>query len=242
MGIKSILNRIRPEYFVLAAFAIILTAFSGGISGMGDESYSIFEVVFNHLEDIRVQTTWLDAFNAALGGWMIMLLPVAASIPVVPLYCSEIKSRSYHQHIIRIGFNRYVNSHFVAAFISGFMVVVCAMGMFAFIMCLIFPSVHDFSNYLIIGYPETDRGEMVKEVLTELLKFGIIGGLLNVFSTAFVAFTQNIYTILSLVFLINYLAGNMLTILDNYILITLIVLVYLLAYFAWYIRYRRLLL
>lgn len=238
----SLLNQVHLLYFILGVTSIIITGFCSAVGEADGKSVSVIEVLINHYEEIRLQTTWLDAFYSALYGWLILLLPVFTAISVVPLFCDEMKSQNYKLHMIRIGFSKYINQHFISAFLFGFFLVVIALGIYVLIMGQIFPSEHDFGDMVIIGYEEADVGEMVQLVLVNLLHFGILGGMLAIFSSIFVAFTQNIYIILALPFLINYIFRNWLLMENNRILITLTILFYLLGYLVWYIKYRRLVL
>lgn len=239
-GWNRLLNQVHIKYFILGVVAIIVTGFCSSVGEIEGKSVSVMEVLMNRYEDIRVQTTWLDAFYSALYGWLILLLPVITAISVVPLFCDEMRSQNYQLHMVRIGFGKYINQHFLSAFLTGFFLVVVALSVYILIMGQIFPSVHDFSGMLLVGYEEMEIGEMIKLALQKLLQFGLLGGMLAVFSSIFVAFTQNIYIILASPFLINYIFRNWLLVANNGILITLTIMFYLLGYLVWYIKYRRL--
>lgn len=239
---KILLNQINIWYFILGIAAVIVTGFCSGVAPIeGKPVVSVIEVLVKHYEEIRLQNTWLDAFYAAVYGWFILLLPAIIGISVLPLFCDEIKSQNYQLQMIRVGFKKYINQHFLTSFLEGFFLMVVALGLLALIIGQIFPSVHDFTGAMVVvEYEETEKAEMFKLVLTEIFRFALLGGMMAVFSSIFVAITRNIYIVLSLPFLINYICRHLLMRAHNYTLIILTIIFYLLGYYIWYIKYRRL--
>lgn len=238
---KILLNQINIWYFILGIAAVIVTGFCSGVAPLaGKPVVSIIEVLVKNYEEIRLQNTWLDAFYAVVYGWFILLLPVIIGISVLPLFCDEIKSQNYQLQMIRVGFKKYINQHFLTSFLEGFFLMVVALGLLALIVGQIFPSVPDFSGAMVIEYEEPEKAEMLKLLLTEIFRFALLGGMMAVFSSIFVAITRNIYIVLSLPFLINYICRHPLMRAHNYTLIILTIIFYLLGYYIWYIKYRRL--
>lgn len=238
--LKRVGNQFHIFYFVLGVIAINLICFFSKIGEMDGNSVSVVEVIIHHYEELRCQTTWLDAFYSALYGWLILLLPVITAVAVTPLFCDEMKSQNYQLHIIRIGFGKYISGHFFSAFLTGFVLVVIALSIYVLCVVQLFPSVHDFGNMLIEGYEEMTITEMLRQIMVKLLQYGLIGGMLGVLSSVFVAFTRNIYINLALSFLVNYLFRNWLLMANIGVLFTLVILLCLAGYFVWYIKYRRL--
>ena len=238
---KVLLNQINIWYFILGIVAVIVTGFCSGLPTIdGNQTVSIIEILVKHYEEIRLQNTWLDAFYSIVYGWFILLLPVIIEIPALPLFCDEIKSRNYQLQIARVGIKKYINQHFLTSFLEGFFLMVVALGLLALIVGQIFPWVHDYGGLVIVGYEEPEKQEMVQSLLKGIFRFSLLGGMMAVFSNILVALTRNIYIVLSLPFLINYICRHPLMRANNYTLIILTIIFYLLGYYIWYIKYRRL--
>ena len=238
---KVLLNQINIWYFILGIVAVIVTGFCSGLPTIdGNQTVSIIEVLVKHYEEIRLQNTWLDAFYAVVYGWFILLLPVIIGISVLPLFCDEIRSRNYQMQIVRVGFKKYINQHFLTSFLEGFFLMVVALGLLALLVGQIFPWVHDYGGLMVVGDEEPGKQEMVQYLLEEIFRFSLLGGMMAVFSSILVALTRNIYIVLSLPFLINYICRRPLMRANNYTLIILTIIFYLLGYYIWYIKYRRL--
>ncbi len=239
-GVGHLKNKISFVYFILGTAAIVAGCFSGGFTSLEGKTLSVLDVLIQKDEWILMSNTWLDAFNAGLYGWLFLLVRCIAAAPTIPLFCSEVSSRYYHFIITRIGLRKYIRNTTITAYVCAFLMVVAGLVLYAVIVGSFFPAVHDFGDIEVEGLVELGTGEMILEAGKGMLKMALTGGFFATLACMIAGICQNIYIILCLPFLLNYLFQNVLLQTGYIMPVILTLLVYILEREVWYKRYRRL--
>lgn len=233
-------NRVNYGYFVLGIVAIIAICFSGGLTFQDGKSVSVLGVLIRQDEWTIMQTTWLDAFNAGIYGWLFLLLPVIAVVPTLTLICSEINSRYYHLIIGRIGLRKYIWKTNLTAYVSAVLMVALGLLLYAGIVGIFFPATHDFGDISVYGLEELGVGQIILEEGKGLVRMALIGGFMATFACMIAGVCQNIYIILCLPFLLNYILESVILQTGFLLPVILTLICYMLGREIWYWRYRRL--
>lgn len=231
-------NKIHSLYFILGTVVIVAGCFTGGFTTLEGDTLSVLDVLIQRDEWILMSNTWLEAFNAGLYGWMFLLLPCIVATPTVPLFCSQISSRYYHFIISRIGLQKYIRNTIVTAYVCAFLMVVAGLAIYAAIVGSFFPATHDFGSIDVVGLVELNHGKMIFEAGKGMVKMALIGGLFATFACMIASICQNIYIILCLPFLLNYIFQNVLLQADYILPIVLTLLVYIFGQKIWCWKYR----
>lgn len=110
--------------------------------------------------------------------------------------------------------------------------------LFASIVCVFFPSYYDFGQSQVVGLEEQNIFGMLWQVVKYSLNMICWGALLSIISCGLVSITQNIYIVLCVPFLLNYVAAHVLFNLKIYMFIILAVIFYYMGYKLWIKKYR----
>lgn len=231
-------NCINWRFFWISILVVLIACLCSGIDRVDGKTVSVIEVLVFQYEEVFARITWLDAFSVVLYGNLYLVLPLVTAIATMPLLCDELRTKNYLYHLSRIGFQCYVKQRYRISLLCGFGILAIAFVIFGTILFFSFPSVHDFGNAQVIGFVELTPSEMVRELLHYAVYMSFWGGMLVVFSCNVVSITQNIYVVLCLPFLFNYVFSSYFMNTNVIVFVGITVLLYYMGYHVWIWKYQ----
>lgn len=234
---RRLLNSINWGLAILNVFIVLGICLCSGVGDVAGKSVSGIAVVFEGYDKIRNLTTWADAFAVVLTGNLYLALPLITSIASLPLICDELRTKNYYFHISRIGVKKYIHSKYLGCIIAGVGALFAGFVIFAIFVRISFPSQYDFGNSLFVGTLVDDTWGMIFDMLKVMLYMLCWGTMLSILSCGLVCLTQNIYIILCVPFLLNYIASRILLNTNICLFLVCAAVFYYVGYSLWVRRY-----
>lgn len=234
---RRLLNNINWGLALLNVFIVLGICLCSGVGDVAGKSVSVIAVVFEGYDKIRNLTTWADAFAVVLTGNLYLALPLITSIASLPLICDELRTKNYYFHISRIGVRKYIHSKYLGCIIAGVGALFVGLAIFAIFVRVSFPSQYDFGNSLFVGTLVDDTWGMIFGMLKVMLYMLCWGAMLSILSCGLASFTQNIYIILCVPFLLNYIASRILLNTNICVFLVCAAVFYYVGYSLWVRRY-----
>lgn len=231
-------NCINRKFFVLNIIVILVVCLCSGLDNVNDSAVSVIEILLCRYEEVRRRNTWLNAFSVVTYGNLYLALPLIASIPTMPLICDELRTKNSELQFCRVGIKRYVNRRYLASVLCCYATLFIAFAIFLVFSYINFPSVRDFGDSLVIGLEDLSKFEMLKRVGRHAAKMMCWGGMLAVAACNLVSITQNIYVVLCVPFLFNYILAPYFQEMKSVTFICLTLLLYIAGYHMWIWKYQ----
>lgn len=191
----------KVTYYVSGAAVLFFMALLAPLRQVGNSEgfISVLDALLHLPQEILQESTVEDALSACGTQWMYTLMPMIASIVSASLVYEEIKSKFYMWEEFRKGRYRYVYSRFLYSAVSGAVMVVAGLMLYAVFVYFIFP--------INAGYEEVaiSFGESVLHSSKFILYVALYGMAMSVFASFLVCLYQNLYVDLSLVFIAAYI-------------------------------------
>ena len=161
-----------PLCYMSVVLFVLLCAF-GNSADVGGSNYSVLELITDR-ELYRQACTFMQCSSYILTlrydamPWFSVVVPVITAFPALMIYeqnsggiCTSILSRIKKQN--------YCGSLFITAFLSGFLIAMLGIVLYAVLMLFYFPSITAFDDEILLSF----YGSTMLERFVPLLKKGI---------------------------------------------------------------------
>ncbi|MBR6897380.1 MAG: hypothetical protein IKN24_04340 [Lachnospiraceae bacterium] len=145
---KTIGGRLLNAYMVhgLFALAVVLFAFmamNSPVISVGEKRYSLLGALTENGVMIKcrqemINNSYLTVYGFDAMKWFAILLPVVCALPALYIY-ESIDDNTRNFLLIRMSKTRYCLLQFMAAFVTGFSVVVCGVMLYALVAYALLP-------------------------------------------------------------------------------------------------------
>lgn len=199
-------KRVVIHYLICGILAIVVLCMTGNIANISGKNYSVIELLLKFSQEERKRYDWYQAFVAGGNSWIVLLLPVIAALPTIPLFVDEIHTKYYLFGVGRIGVKKYIRHTFLNAVAFGFLVMVVGILLYMLCVLYLFPLQADYGFVEVIGEDRTQRFWSVMYVLLSLsLWSSSMAGLAYLCACLF----TSKYVVLCIPLLLNYLTQNL---------------------------------
>lgn len=167
-----------PVFYCSVAAVTVLCMLSPlhrNMSTQQDES--VFYCMNNYTQELMLRDTQFNSYNVlktAGTGWVVMFMPVLASIGPVTVFADERDSREKRNVVARTGHTKYLISNCVFFMIAGALVYFLGCFVFAVIAKTAFPDVSAYQKEMIMWNMMSEFSEDVL-VGKAFAEFGTVG-------------------------------------------------------------------
>ena len=231
----------KKVYFIFGILVMLCICFFSTLTDMSDNNYMIWEAIGKLSKQERIHYSIWDAFSTgAVSMWMYILFPIVASIPSASAIADEIQSKYYLYIEERKGKKKYLYAKYFQNFASAGIIVFAAMAVFILILCIFFPLNHVYSGITIIGEENYTVWGLGKDLFLQVLYMTVYGIAVSIFVSLITLLYQNLYFVLSVAFILNYILRDLF--MKNQIIYpcAMIVILFLLYRVVWKVRGEKL--